>query len=104
MVRSLLAKSTPDKFAPEKLALDRLASLKSAPSKFDRENDAPDTSALLKFAPERLEFLKEEFFRLKLFMFEQEICSKAKPKMKTKIRRAETPLQAFAAFNELVEK
>ena len=43
---------------------------------------------------------KEQFFRLKLYMFETEVGQKASKKHKTDIRKSETPLEAFVVFQK----
>tara|TARA_A100001015_G_scaffold97912_1_gene108731 strand:+ start:4318 stop:4911 length:594 start_codon:yes stop_codon:yes gene_type:complete len=43
---------------------------------------------------------KEEFFRLKLHMFETEVGQKASRSHKSAIRKSMTPLEAFAAFQK----
>ena len=43
---------------------------------------------------------KEQFFRLKLYMFETEVGQKASKKHKSDIRKSETPLEAFVVFQK----
>ncbi len=43
---------------------------------------------------------KEELFRLKLYMFETEVGQKASRNHKAAIRKSETPLEAFVAFQK----
>ena len=43
---------------------------------------------------------KEQFFRLKLYMFETEVGQKASKKRKSDIRKSETPLEAFVVFQK----
>ena len=43
---------------------------------------------------------KEQFFRLKLYMFETEVGQKASKKHKSDIRKSETPLEAFVIFQK----
>ena len=43
---------------------------------------------------------KEQFFRLKLYMFETEVGQKASRKHKSDIRKSDTPLEAFVAFQK----
>ena len=43
---------------------------------------------------------KEQFFRLKLHMFETEVGQKASKKHKSDIRKSETPLEAFVVFQK----
>jgi len=46
---------------------------------------------------------KEEFFRLKLHMFETDVGQNASRKHKADIRKSETPLEAFAMFQKAVK-
>ena len=43
---------------------------------------------------------KEQFFRLKLYMFETEVGQKASKKHKSDIRKSESPLEAFVIFQK----
>ena len=43
---------------------------------------------------------KEQFFRLKLYMFETEVGQKASKKHKSDIRKSDTPLEAFVVFQK----
>jgi len=43
---------------------------------------------------------KEQFFRLKLYMFEIEVWQKASKKHKSDIRKSESPLEAFVIFQK----
>jgi hypothetical protein len=43
---------------------------------------------------------KEQFFRLKLHMFETEVGQKASKKHKSDIRKSDTPLEAFVVFQK----
>ena len=47
---------------------------------------------------------KEELFKLKLKMFEQDVVKNSKAKTKkTAIRKAETPAEAISAYNTFVK-
>ena len=43
---------------------------------------------------------KEQFFRLKLYMFETEVGQKASKKHKSDIRKSDNPLEAFVVFQK----
>ena len=46
---------------------------------------------------------KEQLFRVKLLMFETEACKNASRTAKTKIRKAQTPLEAFANYYDMIK-
>ena len=65
---------------------------------FDQDEVQGSLNLIFEFDPEDTE-QKEELFKLKLKMFENEVVkSSRKRKAKTEIRKAETPIQALKAY------
>jgi hypothetical protein len=68
------------------------------------EERQADLSIIFDFDPENSEH-KEELFKLKLKMFEQDIVKNSKSKAgKASIRKASTPIEAIVAYKKFMKK
>ena len=68
-----------------------------------QEEQQASLDILFDFDPENDKH-KEELFKLKLKIFEQDVVQKSKAtKKKTSIRKAETPLEAMVLYNSFLK-
>ena len=73
------------------------------PDIYKQEEKQTSRDIIFDFDPDNYQH-KEELFKLKLKMFEQDVVKNSKAKTKkTAIRKAETPVEAISAYNAFIK-